>query len=599
MNSDFQWNLQQVADGIPRGVLEERAKRSFLYPHDNIWPKDGSQFTAIADTIYDNLPTDKKNLFLAVCLASFLLNPKKASDCQIWFQSKSSVSAILGLDLSWDEVSTSWVWGRVAIPGADHTEGWNDRILYALVGMSKKSGIALQLPSKIGSCLSQNARDSIQIAAELVVNRNPGTGLLFWPQLDYTNPNIAINGASLGLPVYLSFCSLAANKPIPSILATGSVDSDGILHEVTGLEEKFRLAHKKGFSSFLYPLLPGVKPLDFSGKVNPIGVQDLEQAYSLWISQKNVKTNDVGSLWITTALEKIGDQLSEIKRTLSQSRILVTLVTIIFIGLLMVFFYSSKQSSTTSRTETPADQPKNEIMAHPDVPELSTQTLPPEKSTLSSMRETPKTQINVTAQKAIEHPINLPMGNQQDVIANRHEDLNTAINNRILSENDDSATTASCFRVAKEMMSSSKLISAKKKYEECFTHNATYLDTILDYQKVLKALEGHQQARNSYNKLIQADNNMTVVFAELLFDEPKVRHPKIKKFLEIHPGYSPAYFWLGMDCYEVTESDEICKSYLQYFIESSKFVSIYQLFVNSHRLKVMIEEAKNKVYINQ
>jgi hypothetical protein len=262
MNSDFQWSLQQVADGIPRGVLEERAKRSFLYPHDNIWPKDGSQFIAIADIIYDNLSSDKKKLFLAVCLASFLLNQKKSSDFPAWFQSKSSVSATLGLELSLEEVTTSWNWGRVAIPGADHAEGWNDRILYALVGMSRKAGTFLQLPPWIDCCLGNDARDSIQIAAELVVNRNPGMGLLFWPQLDSTNPNVVINGSSLGLPVYLSFCSLAANKPIPSILATGSVDSDGILHEVAGLEEKFRLAHKKGFSSFLYPLLPGVKPLD-------------------------------------------------------------------------------------------------------------------------------------------------------------------------------------------------------------------------------------------------------------------------------------------------------------------------------------------------
>jgi tetratricopeptide (TPR) repeat protein len=320
----------------------------------------------------------------------------------------------------------------------------------------------------------------------------------------------------------------------------------------------------------------------------------LEQACSLWISQKTAESNGAVNVWMSTALDKIGDQLSEVTKTLSQSRILAIVGSAIFIGLLAVFLYSGNQSSKSSRAVTHFDQLQKEVRDHPANPDLSKATLPPEKPTLSSVGETPKKQINTADQQAKEHPNNSPTGTQQHINDNRPEDLNTAINNRLLSENDDSATTASCFRVAKEMMSSSKLITAKKKYEECFTQNATYLDTILDYQKLLNALEGYQGARITYKNLIQTHNNTTLVFAELLFDESKARYPKMKKFLEINPGYSLAYYWLGMDCYEVSGSDEVCKGYLQNFLDVSKSGNTTKFFVNSQRLKVMIEEATSK-----
>lgn len=592
MNNDFQWNLQQVADGIPRGVLEERAKRSFLYPHDNIWPKDTSLFITTADTIYENLNSNQKKWFLSVCLASFLLNQKKSPQFKSWFQSKTSINEVLGLELAWDEIIT-WNWGRIAIPGADQAEGWNDRIIYALAGVSKSTTSMLHLPTWCDQCLSNDSHEAIQTAAELIASRNSNVGILFWPQLDPTSSNIVIRGASLGLPIFLSFYSLTANKPIPSILATGRVDNNGILHEVSGLEEKFRLAHKKGFSSFLYPLLPGVKPLDSTGKVNPIGVQDLEQSCTIWISQKTVESNGTVNVWLAAALDRIGDQLFEVKRVLSHSRFLITAGTIILIILLGVFFYSGKQSTITSRIATP-DQPIKVPETTPTVSGQSRATsVPPERIIQQSMEETPKIQTNTVSQQDTGIPYYSPPAHQSPVVVKAPDDLDTAINNSHLSENDDSATTASCFRVAKEMMNSSKLISAKQKYEECFTQNATYLDTLLDYQKLLKGLEGFQSARSTFKHSMVNHTSRTVAFAELMFDEPKTRYTKIRKFVETDPSFLPAYYWLGMDCYEVYGADKVCAEYIQKFVEGSKVGKSSQFFVNNQRLRVMIEEARN------
>ena len=172
MNIDFKWNICQVVESIPRGTLSERAKRSFLYPHDDIWPTSDESFMSLANRIFAHLNKSEQYLFLSVCLASFLLNPVKAPQIFIkWFDGKKSSTDCLELGMPENYLS-SWRWGRAAIPLADPVEGWRDRIVYAVVGYTKaKTGMLF--PKWISQCLNRQAQESIAISASLVSNNRP------------------------------------------------------------------------------------------------------------------------------------------------------------------------------------------------------------------------------------------------------------------------------------------------------------------------------------------------------------------------------------------------------------------------------------------
>ena len=311
MNNDFTWNLQAAAEAIPQKALEERAKRNFFRPHESIWPEDDSRFTGIADEIHDNLDPVFQSRFLSVCLASYLLNQAKSSkDFPAWFQRKTSIRKLLGLDLSLDEI-TSYRWGRAALPGVDLVGGWNDKVVYAMVGSSKNQGEKnLLTPSWAPTCMNNEARHSVQLAASLAADESPGAGFLFWPMLDpILHPGI--NGNSLGLPVYLSFWSVANNLPVPQILATGALDPNGGLLAVGGLEEKFALANNKDFSAFIYPLLPGVVPPESSRRIDPKGVSNLASALDIWKGSDLPGNVRLAKLLTSVPLERDSLRLAE------------------------------------------------------------------------------------------------------------------------------------------------------------------------------------------------------------------------------------------------------------------------------------------------
>lgn len=611
MNIDFQWNLQQVVDGIPRGVLAERAKRSFLYPHENIWPSEESRFLSIVDEIHENLTLEQRKNFFSACLASYLFNPNKAPQgFSEWFQTNTSIHELLGLEMSWEEV-TSWNWGRVAIPGIDLIEGWNSKVIYAMVGCSREASTFLQLPTWANAFLNREAREAIEIAAELLSCRTSARGFLFWPMLDSSNSSSRIKGGSLGLPVYLSFFSLLANKSIPVILATGSLDKDGNLVEVGGLEEKLRLAHKKGFTSFIYPLLDGVKLLEPTGKVEPKGVQTLEQAECIWngsslnepisISQITVSippqtvVNEVQELGEKLAgpIKEISSTSAELKRTLDHYKFFavagIVIIALVLLQTNTSVFQAIINGGENKASNTSSRKPLEEVVLAEGT-RLDSQV----GGTVTLNAKSAKNVDAGQLPRKVPQP-HTPTGIQSQALVKAFNEINNKIDDLKLSQNDDNATTSGCFRVAKDLMVSGKLLMARKKYEECFKQNANYLDTLLDYQKLLKGLEGFEGARLSYGRLNQGQSHITIAFAGLLLDEPKVRYSKVTKFVEAYPSYAPAYYWMGMDCYDYYGKDFGCSDTLRVFVNLAKSVEADNYFFNKQILTNMISEANERL----
>lgn len=286
MNSDFGWTLQQVAESIPHRAVQLHAATSFMRPHDGIWPDDPKLFAATADEIMLALASDQQRIFLSVCLASYLLNtakaPKKFKD---WFQSHETINEVFGFEINFEELA-SCHWGRIAIPLADPSKNNKSQIAYAMAAASRTFELPL-FPSWAASALNDESRQTVTDCSRLIAKRYPGCSLYFLPMINPQAASCAINGTSLGLPVYLSFYSLANSCSVPNILATGAVDKSGALREVGFLDEKFRLAEQKHFSSFLYPHFSGIKPLQQSGKVVSIGVPNLQQAERIWGRQSH------------------------------------------------------------------------------------------------------------------------------------------------------------------------------------------------------------------------------------------------------------------------------------------------------------------------
>jgi uncharacterized tellurite resistance protein B-like protein len=293
--NDFIWNLKQVADDIPHGAIRLHAATSFYWPHDGIWPEPPVSFPELANNICASLSEQQRLQFLSACLASFLLNPSKAPGrFKKWLLELTTIQILVGLDLTLEQL-IGCHWGRVAIPLADPSEGNRELVVYALAGASRTSMRLPLFPVRYRSTLNNAAQDTVSICAGLITKRFPDCSFHFWPIANTTVDSCLINGTSLGLPVYLAFYSLANGCTVPNILATGTVQRDGTLKEVAYLDEKFRLAGQKGFSTFIYPHFSGIKPLQQTGKVEPVGVATLQQAERIWGRQSH-STNFVAYL---------------------------------------------------------------------------------------------------------------------------------------------------------------------------------------------------------------------------------------------------------------------------------------------------------------
>lgn len=274
---DFQWELKQVVSGIRKGLLEKQVT-FFLRPHDAIWGDNSTDFTQLADEIMALLPDKQmQRQFLSVCLGSCLLNPTRAQKAvPAWIHGKMPVADLLGIDVTLDEV-LSWRWDRVGFPVLDEYEhGKNDTIYYALVAKTTSEANPLY-PTWAADVMNADALDAVTIAAELAEKAHPGRRFFFWP---FINPRKPTHDRSLGLPVYLSFLSLAKDKRIPMFIATGEVDRQGRLHPVHGVSHKWDKTFDKEYKLFIYPV--DESRLEQRRECRPVVVNSLEQAEQEW-----------------------------------------------------------------------------------------------------------------------------------------------------------------------------------------------------------------------------------------------------------------------------------------------------------------------------
>ena len=109
-------------------------------------------------------------------------------------------------------------------------------------------------------------------------------------------------------------------------------------------------------------------------------------------------------------------------------------------------------------------------------------------------------------------------------------------------------------------------------------------------------MDGYGGARTSYINQMKGYSNSTVAFASLLFDEPKIRYLKIKKFTEGNLEYAPAYYWLGMDCFENSENKDSCMTSAHTFLRLAQDGKVDNYFLNNKILKNMIDETTEKAH---
>src|ERR1039457_2241899 len=277
------WNIEQAVASLRRGIeyLSATANRNFSNPHDGIWG-NGDKFVEHSNLIKINLSAPQRRLFLSVCLASWLLNPSKApAEMEHWLRSNCNIYDLIGIDSTWEQI-VSWEWARVAIAVADTVDNYRGRIIYCLSACCESDGMNAVLPNWAPNCLDKHACNAVETAAELANYKFPEMAFFLWPILD--SSLYGINGKSLGLPAYLSFCTLASGSKLlsPLHLATGELDGEGNLLEVCALEQKLKLAQDLKFSSFIYPLDTNTAPLMTSGKPDAVGVKTLREAEHAW-----------------------------------------------------------------------------------------------------------------------------------------------------------------------------------------------------------------------------------------------------------------------------------------------------------------------------
>ncbi|WP_318557248.1 P-loop domain-containing protein [Geobacter anodireducens] len=281
--NDFNWTLEALAETSESLRDGNYLDNELLYPHEEIWPATQELFQEAAENILAQLNEPERKIFFSVCLASYLLDPSKApSGFLPWFEEHSSIEEVLGsFPLSLNDLCTLR-WGRVAIPLAVPREDARGRITYALAAVGRAHSMLPLFPSWGAEVLDVAARKGIEMASRLLSRKLFDCDCFLWPMVNRSN-GLQIAGASLGLPAYLAFVSLANGIKIPKgIIATGALDENGNLLAVDGLEQKLSCSEENGYDTLIYP--SGGKVLDRSGTTEPKAADYLTHAEEMWRS---------------------------------------------------------------------------------------------------------------------------------------------------------------------------------------------------------------------------------------------------------------------------------------------------------------------------
>lgn len=269
------WNITELAAWSTQQNQLKRRLDDLLHPHPGIWPENAQAFPQLAETVLGKLDVKIRPLFLACCLASWLLDQSTAyPEFSEWLDQQSGADE-LGLPISVEE-ARQWQWRKSPILLSSEKKGKLVQTLYG-VGNTREG---MLFPFWADSLMDEEARESVKLAWQLA---NPAfSGAIFWPILRFTEPECLLHGSSLGLPAYLTFRSMNAPQSEFTIGATGRIDSRGRVLPVEGLEEKYRSARIARMKTFIYPEQEGSR-IEEKEPTEPVAVSLLEEAEAVWL----------------------------------------------------------------------------------------------------------------------------------------------------------------------------------------------------------------------------------------------------------------------------------------------------------------------------
>lgn len=90
-------------------------------------------------------------------------------------------------------------------------------------------------------------------------------------------------------------------------------------------------------------------------------------------------------------------------------------------------------------------------------------------------------------------------------------------------------------------------LEARKSYLKFFSFKLDFIDPHLNFQALLKAQEGREGARESYAYIIDQFETQAAELAQVLLFESSTKLKVLTEFIELHPGYGPAYYFLSKE----------------------------------------------------
>ncbi|MFW6055399.1 MAG: hypothetical protein ACOC9D_05785 [Thermodesulfobacteriota bacterium] len=277
----IKWSLPELAAWSGTDVFPGLFQRAFHHPRAEIQPDGGRESSRQIEAILSCLAKQQHSLLWSLLLAGTLLETAAGKVRDDFLKTRIDPGQ-LGLPFSFDK-ALAWKWTRVPLALVDE-QNQTGLIRFALIGYgaSEKN----PFPHWAGQQMDESARQAVRRAIDLH-RLPPGSGVFFWPFIDFTTPGLKIKGGSLGLAAYLGICSLLEGVDAPELLCSGKLDSSG-LKPPEGLDLKMAAAERMGFKGVLFAssthFLHDRRTEERKQTIELLPVTDLDTARMLWSS---------------------------------------------------------------------------------------------------------------------------------------------------------------------------------------------------------------------------------------------------------------------------------------------------------------------------
>ncbi|MCF8037988.1 MAG: hypothetical protein K9K79_01600 [Desulfohalobiaceae bacterium] len=275
------WSLPELAAWAGTDVFPGLFQKAVHHPRAGIRPASDLESSQQIGTILSCLPEKEYCLLWSLLLAEALLDSNAGRWQNVFLKSRIDPRQ-LGLPFSFDE-ALAWKWTRIPLALVDE-QNQTGLIRFALIGLCATEKDPF--PAWAGQQMDESARQGVNRAI-LLHRLPPGSGVFFWPFIDFTSPGMKIKGGSLGLAVYLGIYSLLEDQNTPGLLCSGQLVSSG-LKAPEGLALKITEAERMGFKGVLFASSPSFKQYAQSGEnrrcIELLPVSDLDTARILWSS---------------------------------------------------------------------------------------------------------------------------------------------------------------------------------------------------------------------------------------------------------------------------------------------------------------------------